>query len=126
MAWRISREEIISLVNDIARGLAQLGLIGGEVLREFGLSKLPHYFASFYAWGRGLSNKVPEPIPRELAERTKEILREKLKEKLAKLKEEEGRLRESGYNDREIRILESHYKEGYEVAVAALDKLSQT
>ena len=126
MAGKISREEAISLVNNVALGLAQLGIIGGVTLRELGLSELPRYLASFYAWGRGLSHEVPEPIPKDLVERTKEILRKRLEEKLAELKEREGELRESGYNDREIRMLESRYKEGYEVAVAALDKLSQT
>jgi hypothetical protein len=126
LAGKISREEAVSLVNDVALGLAQLDIIGGVTLRELGLSELPHYLASFYAWGRGLSHKVPEPIPKDLVERAKEVLRKKLEEKLAKLKEREGELRESGYNEREIRILESHYKESYEVAVAALDKLSQT
>jgi hypothetical protein len=126
LAGKISREEAISLVNNVALGLAQLGIIGGVTLRELGLSELPRYLASFYAWGRGLSHEVPEPIPKDLVERTKEILRKRLEEKLAELKEREGELRESGYNDREIRMLESRYKEGYEVAVAALDKLSQT
>jgi hypothetical protein len=126
LAGKIRREDAVSLVNDVALGLAQLDIVGGITLREIGLSELPHYLASFYAWGRGLSHEVPEPIPKDLVERAKEVLREKLRERLAKLKEREGELRESGYNDREIRILESRYKEGYEVAVAALDKLSQT
>jgi hypothetical protein len=126
LAGKISREEAISLVNNVALGLARFNIIGGVTFRELGLSELPRYLASFYAWGRGLSNEVPKPIPKDLVERTKEILRKRLEEKLAELKERERGLRESGYNDREIRILESRYKGGYEVAVAALDKLSQT
>jgi hypothetical protein len=126
LAERISRKDAVSLVNDVALGLAQLDIVGGVTLRELGLSELPHYLASFYVWGRGLSHEVPEPIPKDLVERAKEVLRKKLEEKLAKLKEREGELRESGYNDREIGILESRYNEGYEVAVAALDRLSQT
>lgn len=126
MAGKVSREDAVSLVNNVALGLAQLDIVGGITLRELGLSELPRYLASFYAWGRGLSDEVPEPIPKGLVERAKEILRKKLEEKLAELKEREGELRESGYNEREIRLLESRYKEGYEVAVAALDKLSQT
>ena len=126
MAERISKKDAVSLVNDVALGLAALGIVGGVTLQELGLSKLPHYLASYYAWGRGLSDEPPEPIPQELAERAKEVLREKLAERLAKLKEEEEELRNSGYTDRDIRILESHYKNGYEVAVAALDKLSQS
>jgi hypothetical protein len=122
---RISREDIISLVNDVALGFSQLGLIGEETLREFGLSQLPHYLVPFYAWGRGLSDKVPEPIPRELVERAKEVLTKKLEERLAKLEEKKLELMDMGYTERDIRILESHYKSGYEVAVAALDKLSQ-
>jgi hypothetical protein len=41
------------------------------------------------------------------------------------LKEKGEGLREIGYTDRDFRILESHYRSSYEVAVAALDKLSQ-
>jgi hypothetical protein len=102
LAEKISRDEAVSLVNDVALGLARLDIVGGPTLRALGLSELPHYLTSFYTWGKGLSNKPPTPIPRELAERTKEVLKEKLEEKLVKL------------------------REGYDIAVAALDKLSQT
>jgi hypothetical protein len=125
LAEKISRDEAVSLVNDVAWGFAQLGLSGKETLREFGLSQLSHYLVSFYVWGRGLSDKVPEPIPRELVERAKEVLKEKLEERLAELEEKKLKLRDMGYTERDIGILESHYKSGYEVAVAALDKLSQ-
>ena len=125
MAERISRKDAVFLVNDVALGLAALGIVGGVTLQELGLSKLPHYLTSFYAWGRGLSDEPPESIPRELAERAKEVLREKLEERLAQLGEEEEGLRGIGYTDREFGILESHYRSSYEVAVAALDKLSQ-
>ena len=123
---KISRKDAVSLVNDVALGFHVLGIFGGETLLKLGLSELPRYLASFYAWGRGLSNEAPEPIPRELVERAKKVLKERLDENLAKLKEKEGELKEMGYTDRNIGILESHYKESYEVAVAALDKLSQT
>lgn len=99
---KISRDEAVSLVNNIALGLARLGIVGGPTLQALGLSELPRYLASFYTWGRGLSDKTPTPIPRDLAERAKEVLKEKLEENLTKL------------------------REGYDVAVAALDKLSQT
>jgi len=125
LAERISRKDAVSLVNDVALGLAALGIVGGVTLQELGLSKLPHYLASFYAWGRGLSDKPPEPIPQELAERAKEVLKKKLEERLAQLGEKKKELRGIGYTGREFGILESHYRSSYEVAVAALDKLSQ-
>jgi hypothetical protein len=126
LAEKISRRDAISLVNDIALGLAALGVVGGEILRELGLSELPYYLTSFYVWGRELSDEPPKPIPRELVERAKEVLKEKLEERLAQLKGEEEELRGIGYTDRDFRILESHYRSSYEAAVAALDRLSQT
>ncbi len=125
MAEKISRKDAVSLVNDVALGFAALGVVGWEILRELGLSELPYYLTSFYAWGRELSDELPQPIPREIVERAKEVLKEKLEERLAQLKEREGELREIGYSDRDFRILESHYRSSYEVAVAALDRLSQ-
>jgi hypothetical protein len=125
LAERISRKDAVSLVNDVALGFAALGVVGGEILRGLGLSELPYYLTSFYAWGRELSDESPKPIPRELVERAKEVLKEKLEERLAQLKEKGEGLREIGYTDRDFRILESHYRSSYEVAVAALDKLSQ-
>jgi TRAP-type C4-dicarboxylate transport system substrate-binding protein len=125
LAEKISRRDAVSLVNDIALGFAALGVVGGEILRELGLSELPYYFTSFYSWGRELSDELPKPIPRELAERAREVLREKLEERLAQLNGEEEGLRGIGYTDRDFRILESHYRSSYEAAVAALDKLSQ-
>jgi hypothetical protein len=126
LAEKISRRDAISLVNDIALGLAALGVVGGEILRELGLSELPYYLTSFYVWGRELSDEPPKPIPRELVERAKEVLKEKLEERLARLKGEEEELRGIGYTDRDFKILESHYRRSYEAAVAALDRLSQT
>jgi len=126
LAEKISRRDAISLVNDVALGLAALGVVGGEILRELGLSKLPYYLTSFYVWGRELSDEHPKPIPRELVERAKEVLKEKLEERLAQLEEKREELRGVGYSDRDFRLLESHYRNGYEVAVAALDRLSQT
>jgi hypothetical protein len=125
LAEKISRRDAVSLVNDVALGLAALGVVGGEILRGLGLSELPYYLTSFYVWGRELSDEPPKPIPRELVERAKEVLREKLEERLAQLKEKEEGLRGIGYSDRDFRILESHYRNSYEVAVAALDRLSQ-
>jgi hypothetical protein len=119
-AGEIGREDAVSLVSDVVRGLVRLGIVGGVTLCELGLSELLYHLTSFYVWGRGLSNKVPEPIPKGLVERAREILRKKLEEKLAELREREE-LRESGYSD-----IETCYKEGYKLAVAALDKLSQT
>jgi hypothetical protein len=126
LAEKISRRDAISLVNDIALGLAALGVVGGEILRELGLSELPYYLTSFYVWGRELSDEPPKPILRELVERAKEVLKEKLEERLAQLKGEEEELRGIGYTDRDFKILESHYRSSYEAAVAALDRLSQT
>jgi predicted esterase len=126
LAEGISRKDAVSLVNDVALGLAALGIVGGVTLQELGLSKLPHHLASWYAWGKGLSDEPPEPIPRELVERAKEVLKEKLEERLAQLKEKEEGLRGIGYSNRDFGILESHYRSSYEVAVAALDKLSQS
>ena len=126
LAERISRKDAVSLVNDVALGFAALGVVGGEILRKLGLSELPYYLTSFYNWGRELSDEPPEPISRELVERAKEVLKEKLNERLAQLKEKEKELRDVGYTDRDFRVLESHYRESYEVAVAALDKLSQS
>jgi hypothetical protein len=125
LAEKISRRDAVSLVNDIALGFAALGVVGGEILRELGLSELSYYLTSFYSWGRELSDELPKPIPRELAERAREVLREKLEERLAQLNGEEEGLRGIGYTDRDFRILESHYRSSYEAAVAALDKLSQ-
>ena len=125
MAEKISRRDAISLVNDVALGLAALDVVGGEILRELGLSELPYYLISFYVWGRELSDEPPKPIPRELVERAKEVLKEKLEERLAQLEEKKEELRGIGYSDRDLRILESHYRSSYEVAVAALDRLSQ-
>ena len=125
LAEKISRRDAISLVNDVALGLAALDVVGGEILRELGLSELPYYLISFYVWGRELSDEPPKPIPRELVERAKEVLKEKLEERLAQLEEKKEELRGIGYSDRDLRILESHYRSSYEVAVAALDRLSQ-
>jgi hypothetical protein len=125
LVGRISRRDAVSLVNDVALGLAALGVVGGEILRELGLSELPHYLTSFYVWGRELSDEPPKPIPRELVERAKEVLKEKLEERLAQLEGKKEELRGVGYSDRDLRILESHYRNSYEVAVAALDRLSQ-
>jgi hypothetical protein len=123
---KIGRRDAVSLVNDVALGFAALGVVGGEILRELGLSELPYYLTSFYAWGRELSDEPPKPIPRELVERAKEVLKEKLEERLAQLEGKREELKGIGYSDRDLRILESHYRNSYEVAVAALDRLSQT
>jgi hypothetical protein len=122
---KIGRRDAVSLVNDVALGFAALGVVGGEILRELGLSELPYYLTSFSAWGRELSDEPPKPIPRELVERAKEVLKEKLKERLAQLEGKKEELGGIGYSDRDLRILESHYRESYEAAVAALDRLSQ-
>jgi hypothetical protein len=57
LAERISRKDAVSLVNDVALGFAALGVVGGEILRGLGLSELPYYLTSFYAWGRELSDE---------------------------------------------------------------------
>ena len=44
------------------------------------------------------------------------MLKKKLKERLAQLEEEKEELRGIGYSDRDLRILESHYRDSYEVA----------
>jgi hypothetical protein len=126
LVGKIGRRDALSLVNDVALGFAALGVVGGEILRELGLSELPYYLTSFYVWGRELSDEPPKPIPRELVERAKEVLKEKLEERLAQLEGKKEELKGIGYSDRDFRILESHYRNSYEVAVAALDRLSQT
>jgi hypothetical protein len=118
------KEKLKSVVGRLMSALATLGVFRQEEWKGVGLGELLDYTIQAHLWIFGISEKAPGPLPRQLAEKTKEVVRQLVEQKLAEVKENEESLRQEGYGDRDIRLIYDLYETAGRWVEEAIDWLT--
>lgn len=122
-AFPKEKEEVRSVIGRLMSALATLGVYRRQEWESVGLGKLLDYIIQAHRWIFGISEEPPGPLSRQLGERAKEVVEQLVEQKLAEVREEEERLRQEGYSDREIQMIYNLYEKNGEWAKEALDWL---
>jgi hypothetical protein len=117
------KEEVRSVIGRLMSALATLGVSRWEEWENVGLGELLDYIIQAHRWIFGISEEPPGPLSQQLGEGARKVIEQLVKQKLEEVRKEEERLRQEGYNDKEIQMIYNLYEKAGEWAREALDWL---